>query len=86
MTTTKEKAWKSGWVPTPLNPETVGEAHAWPINDAFEHELSIQCRCHPEVKPQEHRGKQYLSVSHNAADCREITEHAEKRALAEGKN
>lgn len=48
--------------------------HVIPLDDEEEHQLSESCLCKPTAK----RHPEALVIVHNAYDCREFVEQAEK--------
>lgn len=57
--------------------------HLTPINDEREHEEETTCWCEPQVlwnDPETGEAYAEALVIHNAADCRELVEEAERLA------
>lgn len=55
--------------------------HVLPVNDEREHEETTTCPCHPAVlwnDPETGEAYAEALVVHNAFDCREVVEEAER--------
>ena len=62
--------------------------HVIPRNDEIEHERSAECICQPRVEwADPDSGEVYANgplVSHNAFDCREVSEQVTGESVAPG--